>query len=179
MPEYVAIADGGCYRNGDLGAKAYGSFILYKTVDDVIPLRCPQSCTPTRGLVPEPTPSPESLQAMSNVVKHVDHRPFILLSVPKKTNNLAEAMSLQMLIHYLNEEGLICPGNYINILMDSELVVKQMTGVYAVKAQHLKPIYRNINDILTKTAQLHDVDIKSLLCLRHISNKIVKQILGH
>ena len=55
--------------------------------------------------------------------------------IGEKTNNEAEYLALVEAIKHLNEKKL-SPTN-IKFLLDSELVVKQVTGIYKVKKPHL------------------------------------------
>jgi len=66
------------------------------------------------------------------------------------TNNEAEYNSLlegvNLTIAYCRKKNYADP--YINIFMDSELVVKQILGAYKVKNERLKPIYLNVKKSL-------------------------------
>ena len=44
------------------------------------------------------------------------------------------------LIHALEKASAMCDGE-IEVWMDSELVVKQLNGEYAVKSENLKPLF--------------------------------------
>lgn len=61
------------------------------------------------------------------------------------TNNIAEYTALIKIM----ERALAMGVKHIEIRMDSELVVKQMTGQYAVKNLGLQPLFRKA-DILSK-----------------------------
>jgi ribonuclease HI len=54
------------------------------------------------------------------------------------TNNVAE---YQGLLHGLRAAAAFPEARHIAVHADSELMVKQMTGVYRVKTPHLKPLF--------------------------------------
>lgn len=66
-----------------------------------------------------------------------------------KTNNQAEYGALLIGIYYLKQY--IEPDDHIDIISDSELLVKQFKGEYRVKHPELKPLH------LFAKKQLHDV----------------------
>jgi len=70
------------------------------------------------------------------------------------TNNEAEYEALIMAI----EEALKRGADDVELRCDSELMVKQMNGLYRVKAENLKPLYqkaRGLADKLKKVTILH------------------------
>lgn len=64
------------------------------------------------------------------------------------TNNIAEYTGLLKVLERAASMGV----KYIEVRMDSELVVKQMTGQYAVKHLGLQPLFRKA-DILSQRFQ--------------------------
>ena len=54
-----------------------------------------------------------------------------------QTNNFAEYSGLLAVLKWANENG----TKYLRVISDSELMVKQMQGKYAVKSPILKPLY--------------------------------------
>jgi len=60
------------------------------------------------------------------------------------TNNIAEYRALEMGLKNLSKKGV----KEIEIYMDSELVVKQIKGEYAVKHSEIKKEYSKIMDVL-------------------------------
>lgn len=58
---------------------------------------------------------------------------------PEATNNVAEYTAL--LKGLMAVSPLVLPGEMLEILGDSQLVIRQLEGQYAVKAPHLKAIY--------------------------------------
>ena len=64
------------------------------------------------------------------------------------TNNIAEARTLQTAIVWMLKNGVLRPGNFARLRMDSQTVICQLTGVYQTKAAHLRVIYQEIYEIL-------------------------------
>lgn len=64
------------------------------------------------------------------------------------TNNVAEYTSVLMALEWLSENKEMMAGD-IEFFMDSELVVKQLTGVYRIKSPHLKPLAIKVKSLLT------------------------------
>lgn len=58
---------------------------------------------------------------------------------PEATNNVAEYTALLKGLMAINP--LVLPGDKLEILGDSQLVIRQLEGQYAVNAPHLKAIY--------------------------------------
>jgi len=67
-----------------------------------------------------------------------------------KTNNEAEYAglihALEWVSNYQNEHKI----DSIIILMDSELIVRQINGQYKVKASHLRPLYLRCLDLISQ-----------------------------
>jgi ribonuclease HI len=61
-----------------------------------------------------------------------------------KTNNYAEYMALILGLKRARAMGI----KELEILSDSELVVRQLAGSYAVKADHLKPLHDEVKQLL-------------------------------
>ena len=56
-----------------------------------------------------------------------------------KTNNQAEYLALLLGIFVLSKY--VQPGDRVHIISDSQLLVRQLTGVYKVRQPHLQPLY--------------------------------------
>lgn len=57
----------------------------------------------------------------------------------KRTNNQAEYLALLLGIFFLEQQAK--PGDNVRIISDSELLVKQINGIYRVKNELLKPLH--------------------------------------
>ena len=69
------------------------------------------------------------------------------LPAASTTNNVAEYMGLIALLEAINSKP-HCWRREIIILMDSQLVVSQVTGKYKVKKDHLKPLHARVIALL-------------------------------
>jgi len=82
------------------------------------------------------------------------------------TNNVAEYMSAKLALEWVkkNKEKV---GKEVVVVMDSELVTKQLTGDFKVKSPHLRRIYQLVKEIENNM----DVNIKYKLVPRN-KNKL-------
>jgi ribonuclease HI len=62
------------------------------------------------------------------------------------TNNVAEYLALLAALEYCVKHKL----SPVEILADSQLLIKQLTGEYRVKHANIIPLYRQIQDLLSK-----------------------------
>jgi ribonuclease HI len=58
--------------------------------------------------------------------------------IGETTNNVAEYRALLLA---LEEAERHAPGDALTVYSDSELLVRQLTGKYRVKSEHLRPLY--------------------------------------
>lgn len=63
--------------------------------------------------------------------------------IGKTTNNIAEYTAL---IKSIEAASKYTKGE-VEIIMDSELVVRQVRGIYAVRAKHLLPFYQKVKSL--------------------------------
>lgn len=75
--------------------------------------------------------------------KPIEHHGFF---VGSKTNNQAEYLAL--LIGLLIIKPLLGPYDLLQILSDSELLVRHIKGIYKVKSPDLKPLYAVVQSLL-------------------------------
>lgn len=64
----------------------------------------------------------------------------------EQTNNVAEYQGLVRGLREAKEAG----ASAVDVVADSELMVKQINGQYRVKAQHLKPLFEQAMDLLSR-----------------------------
>ncbi len=64
----------------------------------------------------------------------------------RATNNVAEWTAVRLAL----EEALRLGASHVDLRMDSELVARQITGVYRVKHPDLKPIHAAVMELLTR-----------------------------
>lgn len=71
----------------------------------------------------------------------------------RTTNNIAEYSAAIIGLEYALAHG----ASRVNLLADSELMVKQLNGVYKVKNEGLKPLFLKAKDLI---ARIGDVEVK-------------------
>jgi len=64
--------------------------------------------------------------------------------IGKKTNNEAEYMALIRLLETFMEKNIL----KATIFMDSELVIRQITGVYKIKKEHLQKLFQKVQNLM-------------------------------
>lgn len=82
-------------------------------------------------------------QSLNSYKEAPDELFSISKAVGKKTNNEAEYMSLIAALEELTARSV----NAARIYMDSELVVRQMNGIYKVKNERLKPLFLRVSEL--------------------------------
>ena len=68
------------------------------------------------------------------------------VNIESGTNNIAEYMALIEGLKYIVNEKI----DYVDIYGDSDLIIKQIHGIYKVKALHLKVYYDVVMDLISK-----------------------------
>jgi ribonuclease HI len=63
---------------------------------------------------------------------------------PEATNNVAEYVAAIRALEFLARSGYSGP---LEVRGDSQLVIRQATGKYAVRAAHLKPLYERLMEL--------------------------------
>ncbi|HPT66396.1 MAG TPA: ribonuclease HI family protein [Candidatus Woesebacteria bacterium] len=67
-----------------------------------------------------------------------------------KTNNEAEYSGLIGALTWIDNNKNSFPISQINFFADSQLLVRQIQGLYKVKAEHLKPLFNTVKNFLTQ-----------------------------
>lgn len=70
--------------------------------------------------------------------------------IGKSTNNEAEYNALLLALKWLVGNKNVFEKNRVEFYLDSELVVKQMEGLYKVKSANLKPLFNQTKILLEK-----------------------------
>ncbi len=66
--------------------------------------------------------------------------------IGRTTNNVAEYKALTIALKETRE----LKADIVEIYMDSELIVKQIMGIYKVKTEHLYPLYSEVRNLLSE-----------------------------
>lgn len=156
MKKYHCFVDGGCYDNGGMNASAYGSYHIYDTTD---------MDYPTVDLLIPITPV---LQQMR-----------FPISEERRTNNVAEARAMHLLLQTLLAQKYLNAENRITIYSDSQLIINQLKGIYATKDRHLFRIHQDTYRVLQKWENKFNVVPNELLSLERIPGTEMKKVLGH
>jgi len=91
---------------------------------------------------PGPAASAFTVHTKNNEVLHEEAR-----FLGNTTNNVAEYSALRMALEWLSQNAVKHGVEKVEILMDSELVVKQMRGEYKIKDANLSLIAHDIKRI--------------------------------
>lgn len=171
---YACYVDGGCFGNGKQDATAYGSYKIFDVTDLVY---YPQKDSP-EGILPshvhQMLQDPRSGPVEENLR-------FDLAVDPKKkaTNNYAEVLSMQMVLMTLNSLDYVHPDNYVFVFSDSQLVVNQLLGTFAVRNKQLSDVYTQIKQNLSKYHKRHKESVWKSLEVDQIPGTLMKKLLGH
>lgn len=95
------------------------------------------------------------------------------------TNNVAEyqglILGLEGLLDHLVKTGGSPASVSLHILMDSELIIRQLTGQYKVKHEAMKPLFARVNSMLSQFAVVRPEHVRrelnkkaDLLANRHL-----------
>lgn len=160
--QYLVYSDGGCPSNGRGTTNMFGSFAVYELPDGI--------SDDIHDILVEQKPKHFcSKMDIPTVAKYCG-----------ATNNIAEASTLHTAISWVVAHGLLIPGNHVHICMDSELVVRQVIGMYKTKNPHLKKLYGEIYRILAEHSKEIGVNAESLITFHHIPGTVMKKtIINH
>ena len=87
--------------------------------------------------------------AVGVVAKSQDTTLFtISKKIGENTNNVAEYTAVIMALKKIIDDKIV--SEKLKFILDSELIVKQITGLYKIKAPHLQTLRQEIVDLITK-----------------------------
>jgi len=86
--------------------------------------------------------------AAIGVIAKVENETVFQLSeyIGETTNNVAEYTAVIRTLEYLKEKDISAQN--INFILDSELVVKQLVGVYKIKQPHLQQLALKVHTLI-------------------------------
>jgi len=116
-------------------------------------------------------PGPSACAFVAEVSDEIVYKKSKFLGI--NTNNFAEYSAFILALQWLSEYSNKYNGNEVVFYSDSELVVRQLTGVYKIKNENLRILNQKINE-LVKTANLK-VSYKNIL---RSKNKIADQLVN-
>ena|SRR3990167_6567782 len=89
--------------------------------------------------------------------------------IGETTNNVAEYTAVLRALEYLESAEVY--ADKIRFILDSELIVKQITGLYKVKQPHLQTLRRQIVDLIQKLRTNGQIKILSFVNVLRDQNK--------
>jgi ribonuclease HI len=97
-------------------------------------------------------PGPAAIGAIAEMGQEV------IFQIPERigdqTNNVAEYTAVLRALEEL--DAISTTDSHISFVLDSELVVKQITGIYKVKQPHLRQILLKIHDLMNNLKKSHN-----------------------
>jgi ribonuclease HI len=175
MTQYCAYVDGGCPSNGKNANMMFGSFIIYDLKDCSLNINDQNFHA---ALTFEQEPIIKKLRFNLTVSQCIPKE--VEYAAKKITNNTAETLSFLCLLIELKNNLILHKDNFVTVFMDSELVIKQVTGLYGVKQPHLKRIHQYISKLISEIKMQFKCDITDLMHLQWISGEVMKQtVIGH
>jgi len=122
-------------------------------------------------------------QAAIGVIAVSEGKKIFSLSerIGETTNNVAEYTAALRALEYLESAEVY--ADKIRFILDSELIVKQITGLYKVKQPHLQILRRQIVDLIQKLRANGQIKLLSFVNVPRDQNKeadkLVNDALGH
>lgn len=92
-----------------------------------------------------PGPAASAFVALDGKVIHEEAR-----YLGKTTNNVAEYNGALMALEWFVKNQERFRGRVLNMYLDSQLVVRQLRGIYRVKSQRIKPLVIKIKELERK-----------------------------
>ncbi len=89
--------------------------------------------------------------------------------IGETTNNVAEYTAVLRALETLGVKKIF--AEKIRFILDSELIVKQITGTYKVKQPHLQELRRQIIDLITLLRQNSQIKLLSFVNVLRDKNK--------
>ena len=90
------------------------------------------------------------------------------------TNNEAEYYALIMALEWLNKNIEKLKGKNVLFLLDSQLVVRQLTGLYKVKSDNLKPLFKKVKNL---TSTVNEVKL-SFVSVGREKNRLADKLVN-
>jgi len=109
--------------------------------------------------------------AAIGVIAKSEGRVIFTLSekIGENTNNVAEYTAVLRALEKIAAEGLYTEK--IRFVLDSELIVKQITGLYKVKQTHLMVLHQQIIDLIKKLRAIGQIKLISFVNVLRDKNK--------
>lgn len=89
--------------------------------------------------------------------------------IGENTNNVAEYTAVLRALEKIEADGL--KTEKIRFILDSELIVKQITGIYKVKQPHLMVLRKQIIDLIKRLREKGQIKLMSFVNVLRDKNK--------
>lgn len=155
---YICYVDGGCPENGRSAQNMFGSYVVYDATD--MDLK---------------TINHESTTYLPPVIEKLRFNIKPTFNVQRITNNTAEALSMYYLFSDILTEKILKPDTEIVIYSDSQIVLRQVQGIYNVTKSHLRTIYEWIYQALAKFAKRYDYNLAENIVFTWIPGDTMKK----
>lgn len=76
-------------------------------------------------------------------------------AIGEATNNVAEYRALESGLEAAIDAGI----DHLEVRLDSELLVRQVTGEYRVRSAHLRPLHRSVSRLLSRVPEVAVVHV--------------------
>ena len=119
-------------------------------------------------------PGPAAIGVMAKANAHT----IFTLSerIGETTNNVAEYTAVLRALEKIDEEGIFT--DKIRFILDSELIVKQITGLYKVKQPHLQELRKTIISLIKKLRDKGQIKLMSFVNVLRDKNKEADQLVN-
>lgn len=92
------------------------------------------------------------------------------------TNNVAEYTAVLRALEVVEKDKIFT--DKIRFILDSELILKQITGVYKVKQPHLQVLRKQIVDLIKKLRDNHQINLISFVNVLRDKNKAADKLVN-
>lgn len=100
----------------------------------------------------------------------------IFENIGHQTNNVAEYTAVIHALKYLLEHDI--QSDKITFILDSELIVRQILGVYKIKEPHLKILHQSVQDLIQSLKNYHGLKNIDFLNVLRNDNKRADQLVN-
>lgn len=102
-------------------------------------------------------------------------------SIGIATNNVAEyhglIFGLEGLLDYLSTENVVAAAVTVDLRMDSQLIIRQLTGEYKVKHEAMQPLFKQAKSLIAQFKTVNPTHIRREL--NKAADKLANQFLDN
>ncbi|KKT29794.1 MAG: Ribonuclease HI [Candidatus Collierbacteria bacterium GW2011_GWC2_44_18] len=118
-------------------------------------------------------------QAAIGVIAKAEGQVIYTLSekIGETTNNVAEYTAVLRALEEIESQDIFTEK--IRFILDSELIVKQITGLYKVKQPHLQELRKTIIDLIKKLRDTGQIKLMSFVNVLRDKNEEADQLVNN